>query len=170
MKHQIYSCQKTEQNLRKGPLGAFVDELATVFLEKGYPKKYLQPRFAVIGELNRWLIQKKIKLNDLNQSQIDQFIRHRSKQVSVVKCGEIVTLDLLLEVLQSHGYIPTTEPEKESENRIEEIVGLHNQYLVEEPDMFCPLNDNSLGTTLLSVISLSRIVSTNLCLSPKSYR
>jgi len=131
MKHQIYSCQKTEQDLRQGPLGAFVDELATVFLEKGYPKRYLQPRFAVIGELNRWLIQKKIKLCHLNH-QIDHFIRHRSKQASVVERGEIVTLDLLLEVLRSHGCIPTTEPEKKSENEIEKIVGLYNQYLVEE--------------------------------------
>jgi len=132
MKHQIYSCQKTEQDLRQGQLGAFVDELATVFLEKGYPKRYLQPRFAVIGELNRWLIQKRIKLCDLDQLQIERFIQHRSKQTSVVERGEIVTLDLLLEVLRSHGCIPTTEPEKESENEIEKIVGLYNQYLVEE--------------------------------------
>ena len=59
MIHQIYSCKKTEQDLRQGLLGAFVDELATVLLEKGYPKKYLGPRFAVIGEISRWLIEKK---------------------------------------------------------------------------------------------------------------
>ncbi len=41
-------------------------------------------------------------------------------------------MDILLEVLRSHGCIPTTEPEKKSENEIEEIVGLYNQYLVEE--------------------------------------
>ena len=132
MIHQIYSCKKTEQDLRQGPLGAFVDELATVLLEKGYPKKYLIPRFAVIGELSRWLIQKKIKLCDLTQPQINQFIQYRSKQTSVVKRGEIATLDILLEALRSHGCIPTTEPEKKSENEIEEIVGLYNQYLVEE--------------------------------------
>lgn len=132
MINQIYSCQKTEQNLRQVPLGAFVDELVTVFLEKGYPKRYLQPRFAVIGELNRWLIQKRIELCDLDQLQIERFIQHRSKQTSVVEHGEIVTLDILLEVLRNHGCIPTTEPEKKSENEIEEIVGLYNQYLVDE--------------------------------------
>ncbi len=74
MKHQIYSCQKTEHNLRQDPLGAFVDELATVFLEKGYPKKYLRPRFAVIGELNRWLIQKNISYTILiNLKSISSF-------------------------------------------------------------------------------------------------
>ena len=132
MIHQIYSCKKTEQDLRQGQLGAFVDELATVLLEKGYPKKYLVPRFAVIGELSRWLIQRKIKLCDLTQPQINQFIQYRSKQTSVVKRGETATLDILLEVLRSHGCIPTTEPEEKSENEIEEIVGLYNQYLVEE--------------------------------------
>ena len=132
MIHQIYSYQKTERNLRTGPLGAVIDELATVLLQKGYPKRYLRPRFAVIGELNRWLIQKKIKLGKLNQTHIDQFIQHRSKQTSLVERGEIVTLNLLLGVLRSHGCIPTNEPEKKSENKIDEMLDSYNRYLVEE--------------------------------------
>ncbi len=34
MIHQIYSYKKKEQDLRQGPLGAFIDELANVLLEK----------------------------------------------------------------------------------------------------------------------------------------
>ena len=132
MIHQIYSYKKKEQDLRQGPLGAFIDELATVLLEKGYQEKYLSLRFAVIGKLSRWLIQKKITLCDLTHHQIDQFIQHRSKQTSFVGRGDIVTVDTLIEVLRNHGCIPTTEPEEKSENEIEEIVGLYNQYMVEE--------------------------------------
>ena len=132
MIHQIYSYQKKEQCLREGPLGAFVDELATVLLEKGYPKKYLRSRFAVIGKLNRWLIQKKITLCNLNQPQTERFIQHRSKQTSMVWRGETVTLNFLFGVLRSHGCIPPPEPEKICENEIEEILSSYNQYLIEE--------------------------------------
>lgn len=132
MKHQIYSRRETEQNLRKGPLGAFVDELATVLLEKGYPGMSLRPRFAVIGVLGRWLIQMKIKLCDLNQTKINQFIQHRSKQTSMVRSGETVTLNFLLEILHDHGCIPKPEPEKKSENETEKILKAYHQYLVEE--------------------------------------
>lgn len=132
MIYQIYSYQKTEQNLRQGPLGAFVDELAKVLLEKGYPKKYLKPRFAVIGELSHWLTQKKIKLCNLNQSQIELFIQHRCEQTSMVEHGEIVTLNFLFGVLRSYGCMPLPEPEKICENEIEAALSSYNQYLIED--------------------------------------
>lgn len=132
MIYQIYSYQKTEQNLRQGPLGAFVDELAKVLLEKGYPKKYLKPRFAVIGELSHWLTQKKIKLCNLNQPQIELFIQHRCEQTSMVEHGEIVTLNFLFGVLRSYGCMPLPEPEKICENEIEAPLSSYNQYLIED--------------------------------------
>ncbi len=132
MTHQIYYRKKTEQDLRKEPLRTFIDELATALLEKGYPKRYLRSRFTVIGELNRWLIQKKIKLCNLNQPQIERFIQHRSKQTSMIERGEIATLKFLFEVLRSHGCIPPPEPEKVYENEIETLLSSYNHYLIEE--------------------------------------
>ncbi len=132
MTHQIYYRKKTEQDLRKEPLGTFIDELETALLEKGYPKRYLRSRFTVIGELNHWLIQKKIKLCNLNQPQIERFTQHRSKQTSMIKLGERVTLKFLFEVLRSHGCIPPPEPEKIYENEIETLLSSYNQYLIED--------------------------------------
>ena len=88
MTHQIYPSVKCELQLRKGPMGAFVDELAAVLLERGYPYGTLCKRFAVITELNRWLVQKEIKLCHLNQRRIHQFVQNRSKQTSMISRGE----------------------------------------------------------------------------------
>ncbi|GAH87305.1 unnamed protein product [marine sediment metagenome] len=52
MVHKIYSSWKTEQNLRQGPVRAYVDELASVLLQQGYPMRCLRMRLAVIGELS----------------------------------------------------------------------------------------------------------------------
>jgi len=44
-------------------------------------------QFAMVEELNRWLIRRKIKLCNLYQSCIDRFIRHYRKQRSLRKRG-----------------------------------------------------------------------------------
>ncbi|GAH20059.1 unnamed protein product, partial [marine sediment metagenome] len=139
MTYQIYSSPEREQRLREGPLGAFVDEMVDVLLEKGYPKSCLSTRFAVTEELNRWLIRRKIKLCNIDQSRIDRFIRHYRKQRSMRKRGETVTLDLLFGVLRTHGDIPPIEAKEASECEIGQTLGLYNQYLVDEQGL-------SLGT------------------------
>jgi len=160
MTHQIYYRQITEQDLRQEPLGTFIDELATALLEKGYPKKYLRSRFAVIGELNSWLIERKIKLCNLNQPQIERFIQHRSKQTSMVKRGEIVTLKYLFEVLRSHGCIPPPEPEKICKNKIEALLSLYNQYLIEEQGLLSTTISNYIARVrcFLSDLFNSRLI------------
>lgn len=132
MINQIYTDHQKIQTLKQGPLGAYVDDLVTVLLKNGYSKAKLRPRFAVIGELNRWLIQKRIKLCDLDQLEIERFIQHRSKQTSMVFQGEMVTLNLLLDVLRSHGSIPTPEPEKIVQTEIEQTLEPYNQYMVQD--------------------------------------
>ena len=132
MLDQIYSFRGTEQKLRQGPLGAFIDELVTVLLEKGYPERYLRDRFAVIGEFSRWLIRNKIKLCNLDQPSIDRFIQYRSKQTSVAGRGEKVTLNFLFEILSRHGSIPTPQPKRKQENETEKLLREYNEHLVEE--------------------------------------
>ena len=130
MTYQIYSSKKTEQYLRQGPLGAYIDELVAVFLQNGYVEKYIHHRFAVVGELNRWLIRKGIGLCDLNQSKIDEFLQYRSNQTSMIRRGEKVTLDLLIRLLHDHG--STKRAEKIVDDGTKDILGSYHQYLVED--------------------------------------
>lgn len=132
MTHQIYSCQKTEQDLRQGPLGVYVDELVAVILQNGYVEKYIRPRFAVVSELNRWLIRKEISLCDLNQSKINEFFQYRSNQTSMIQRGENATLDLLLRLLHDHGSIPPKPAEKIVDDGTKDILGSYHQYLLED--------------------------------------
>lgn len=131
MSNQIYLSSEREQRLKNGPIGAFTDELATVFLERGYPKRDLVARFAVTEELNSWLIREKIKLLDFDKHRIDQFIRHRSKQKPMRRRGETVTLDLLVGILRTHGEIPFPQPEQVSQSEVEQILSRYNHHLVE---------------------------------------
>ena len=131
MLYQIYSSLKPVKRLEYGQLGAFIDELAAVLLERGYCKKYLVTRFAVIKALNDWLIQKRIKLSNFDQSRINQFIQHRSKQESMRRRGEMVTLDLLFEILRIHREIPLPQLEENPKNEIEIVLTRYNRHLVE---------------------------------------
>ena len=132
MRNQIYSSQKTEKNLRQGPLGAYVDKLLEVFLQNGYAKKNIRHRFAVVGELNRWLIRKEFGLGDLNQAKINEFFQYRSNQTSMTRRGEKATLDLLFRLLHDNGIIPTKPTEKIVDDGTKDILGSYQQYLVED--------------------------------------
>lgn len=51
----------------------------------------------------------------------------------MVRKGEIVTLNLLLNILRSHGSIPSApEPEKTIDNEIEKLLRSYNRYLVQD--------------------------------------
>jgi len=132
MTHQIYLSKNYEQKVREGLLGVYLDELTSFLLQKGYPKRYIRPRLAVIVELNDWLIQKNIRLRNLSELQIKNFIQHRSKQTAMADRGEIITLDFFLTILRSHKCIPLLKPEKKTESEIDKLMNEYKQYLIEE--------------------------------------
>ena len=123
MTHQIYAYRfrRLDRELRKGPVGPFVDDFASLLLDQGYPRKYLRTRFLVIKALNRWLIRKKIDMSKLDGRRIDQFIRYRSTQKEMCGRGEIVTLNSFISMMRNRGVVPAEEVESKPMNKIEKV-------------------------------------------------
>ena len=135
MTHQIYACRyrRLEHELRDGPVGPFVDELASTLLNQGYQKKYLRGRFIVIKALNLWLSCEKIDLCRLDSERITQFIRYRSKQYErMSERGELATLNTLIVIMKDRGIVPIEEEVRKPNNRFEKTLSAYKMYLIEE--------------------------------------
>jgi integrase/recombinase XerD len=135
MTHQIYTSRywRLDQKLRDGPVGAFVDELASVLLAQGYKQKYLRTRFIVIKALNQWLSRKKIDISQLDSESISRFIRYRLKQNKCMsERGELATLKTLITIMKDRGLVPIEEEVRESNNRFEKTLSEYKLYLIEE--------------------------------------
>jgi len=134
MTHQIYAYRfrRLDRELRKGPVGPFVDDFASLLLAQGYPRKYLRTRFLVIKALNRWLIRKKIDMSKLDGRRIDQFIRYRSTQKEMCGRGEIVTLNSFISMMRNRGVVPAEEVESKPMNKIEKVLTAYKGYLIED--------------------------------------
>ena len=135
MTHQIYTnrYRRLDQKLRDGPVGAFVDELASVLLAQGYKQKYLRTRFIVIKALNQWLSRKKIDISQLDSESISRFIRYRLKQNKCMsERGELATLKTLITIMKDRGLVPIEEEVREPNNRFEKTLSEYKLYLIEE--------------------------------------
>jgi site-specific recombinase XerD len=135
MIHPIYTSRyrRLDQKLRDGPVGPFVDELASVLLAQGYKQKYLRTRFTVIKALNRWLNRKKIDLSQLDSETLNQFIRYRGKQNKCMsERGELATLNTLTTIMKDRGVVPIEEEVREPNCRFEKTLSAYRLYLIEE--------------------------------------
>ena len=135
MTHQIYSNlgRRLEKNLRDGPVGPFVDELATTILDQGYKKRYLRSRFTVVRALSLWLVHECIELRRLDSKRVNEFIRYRSSQSAFMgESGELVTLNTLIDIMRNNGAVPIEEKPLVPIDRIDEALSDYKTYLTEE--------------------------------------
>lgn len=107
MFRSIYKCQKTICLLKTGPLGSCVEEFTNGLREAGYSRNSMRKQLSVVGDFSVWLLEKKVKLKDLDDEKIQEFIRYRKKRVvSFIQSGDATALNLLLTQLRNHGVIP----------------------------------------------------------------
>lgn len=135
MTHHIYSSRyrQLDRKLRDGPVGPFVDELASTLLVQGYKQKYLPARFIVVKALNLWLSGKKMELRKLDSEQINQFIRNRSKQnMFMSERRKLATLNTLVAIMKDRNVVPVEEEVREPNNRFGEVLSAYENHLTEE--------------------------------------
>jgi len=135
MTHQIYTnrYRRLDQKLRDGPVGPFVDELASVLLAQGYKQKYLRTRFTVIKALNQWLNRKKIDLSQLDPETLNQFIRYRAKKNKCMsERGELATLNTIITIMKDRGVVPIEQEVREPNSRFEKTLSAYKLYLIDE--------------------------------------
>src|SRR5438552_8490744 len=80
MLDKIYSQSVTVTEMRRGPLGPFVDDFACSLASEGYTHNVIKTKLAVIRSLHFWLIDHGIRPEDLTSHRIDEFVTLRQRQ------------------------------------------------------------------------------------------
>lgn len=110
MLDRFYSNPKTLERLRSGPLGPYMDSVATQLFEQGFTRENSgQHQIHLLGELNRWLEKRGLGVGALDEEKIQEF-RNELQQgqwLREVKAG----WRLLLKHLRDRGIVPVRQVE-----------------------------------------------------------
>ena len=107
MLEQVYTSNWLINQHRTGPLGDYSDRLARNMVEAGFCRAVLRQRFGVIGDLNRWLKKRNLKLSDLCPRRVNAFSNYRKRKVrGYCRSGDHAMLERLLTILRNDGVIP----------------------------------------------------------------
>jgi site-specific recombinase XerD len=133
MLEKIYHDKLAIQELRQGVLGKYVDDFALYLHELGYSKKQLRFRLAVIRRLSAWLTKNNVSLFDLNEDQLNQFIKIRAKQSKTfLQHGHRKILSFFINYLRLKKIIPQSIPVIPENESIERIIQAYTKYLDED--------------------------------------
>lgn len=91
------------QRLRCGPLGPHLDGYAQILWQQGYARASGAERVRTIAQLSRWLGQKKLPVNNLNEERIAEFVQSKPKRRW--RRGNKATLEKFLQYLRQGGII-----------------------------------------------------------------
>ena len=95
---------KTLQPLQSGPLGAHLESFGALLVQQGYARASGWNKVRLVAALSRWMVQKNLRIEDLNEQQIAMFLGWRWKRV-VHRSGDQCTLALLLRHLRQTDII-----------------------------------------------------------------
>ena len=133
MLEAIYHDKLAIQELRQGVLGKYIDDFALYLHELGYSKKQLQPRLTVIRKLSIWLRKNNIDLFDLNENQLNRFVKVRARQsTTFLRCGHRKTLGYFIDYIRLKKVIPPSIPVIPENESIERIIQAYTKYLDED--------------------------------------
>lgn len=133
MLERVYKSRRMMQEFRQGPLGDHIDEFVSLLIEQGYSLKGLKRRLGPISDFNRWLINQGLKLQQLRESTIDEFVDYRTKRIPAsVRRGGLRTLTQLIDLLRRDGRVPPPKPPAPSVGPIERVLQSYSAYLRDE--------------------------------------
>lgn len=72
---------KTLQPLNSGPLGAHLESFAALLVEHGYASASGWNKMRLVTALSRWMVQEKLRVEDLDEQQISPFLGWRWNRV-----------------------------------------------------------------------------------------
>ena len=100
MLDRFYSDPRVLQRLRGGPLGPYLDSVATVLFEQGFARQTTgQRQLHLLGDLSQWLEQLGLRVEDLEERTIVDFLNQPAQQRVWVRHTRAV-LGLLLRHLR----------------------------------------------------------------------
>lgn len=130
MVNRYYNAPKVLQRLRSGPLGPFMDTLAGLLFERGYPWQTGRLQLRLLGELSQWLQRLGLGVEDLDERRTAEFLAEALLRRGYARRVQAV-LGLLLDHLRGTGILPAP-PLEIDDTPLGRVERKFARYLVEE--------------------------------------
>jgi site-specific recombinase XerD len=120
---------KTLQSFQSGPLGTHLERFASLLIQRGYSSEAGWDKIRLVADLSRWMVQKNVQLEELDEKRTTTFLGWRWKRVAH-QTGDQCTVALLLRQLRQEGIVP--EPVAPTPSRIDLIEHDYERFLHQE--------------------------------------
>jgi site-specific recombinase XerD len=127
-----YFCLKPSalKRYQFGPLGSYLEGFAHLLSEQGYSRKYGMEKIRLIALLSRWLAEKKIGIQELDEQRITDFLKARKNTLCRHRQVQH-TLTQWLQYLRRSKIIPDPPP-PQAKNPIDLLLHDYGQFLTQE--------------------------------------
>lgn len=130
---------------REGPLVSFAQGYRHELFRLGYSPNYVTTQMALVGQLNRWLLEKGLTVSELTPARTEEFFAAR-RALGQRRVPTLRSLLSLFDCLQAEGVVPPPVPPPKT--AIDELLGDYHQHLV-----------NDRGVTPLTALRYERMAS-----------
>ncbi len=104
---QFFVYPRVQARLRKGVLGGHIDGFAAAQQGRGYLRSSLRFQVRLVAQLGQWLAARRLSVQDVDESCIERFLRHRKRRRHR-RAGASVLRDLLSHLRSSRVIGPVT--------------------------------------------------------------
>jgi site-specific recombinase XerD len=119
----------TIDRLRQGPLAGHIDLLAARLATHGYSRVHSRIQLRLVGHFNRWLEQKHLTAEQLDEDVIELYRRYLKRRKRV-RSEDVCTLVRLLDLLREQGVTPRNVEATPTAREI--LLEKYRRYLSEE--------------------------------------
>jgi site-specific recombinase XerD len=92
-----------------GPLNDHIERFAELLFDQGYATQSAQVKIRLVADLSRWLEIKQLKVNDLDEQRVNEYLKFRSTHYAPNR-HEQSTFRALLKQLRHNGFIRIFAP------------------------------------------------------------
>jgi site-specific recombinase XerD len=128
--NQLFTFSSTIERLRHGPLSEHLDAYAAAVAAQGYAHHSIRQQIVVIADFSRWLKQRQIDVQALDNKVVDRFLRLRRRRQRVRR-GDPKALQRLLTMLCQKGVVKPHQP-LVADNAQARIVAEFRRFLLQE--------------------------------------
>jgi site-specific recombinase XerD len=127
---QFYSPGMKLGHLRCGPIAAHIDGFAGYLSSQGYATQTARLKIRLSADLSTWLSRRHLSIEDVEEEQVDAFLKTRKKEL-LLRRGDGRTLTQLLHYLRRVGAILTPSAVR-SDNPRDRITRDYAHFLVDQ--------------------------------------
>ena len=129
MVQTFFKLSYTIDRLRQGPLAGHIDLLAGRLASHGYSRVHSRIHLRLVGHFNRWLEQKNLTAEQLDEDVIELYRRYLKRRKRV-RSEDVCTLVRLLDLLREQGVTPRNVEATPTAREI--LLEKYRRYLREE--------------------------------------